>query len=226
MNDETEEVEINLLELFQYLRVNLQKIIIITLVCMIASAAITIFLISKKYESTARIFPQLQTNSGTVSDYSQITTSNAMVNNYMELIKGSTIQNEVANRLDLEKEEISDSLTVANQTDTMIISVTATTTDPELSKKIVDTTLDVFYEEIEEKLNIDNIMTVDAAEVATSASSPSFVKNIGIGAVIGVVISCGYYFLKFMLDTHIHSKEEAEKYFDIPVIGVVPWFEE
>lgn len=226
MNEMNEEIEINLSELFQVLKKNLNKIIITTLVCMIVAALATIFLISKKYESTARIFPKPQTNSGLVSDYNQINTNNAMVNNYVELIKGSNILGEVADELKMERKEIEGALSVSSQTDTMIISVTATTTDPKLSKQIVDTTLKVFYAEVKEKLDINNIMTVDKAEIAEEPSSPSFKKNLLIGAVLGIFVSCGYVFIKFMLDTRIHSKDEAEKYFELPVLGVIPFFEE
>jgi capsular polysaccharide biosynthesis protein len=227
MNEISEDiVEIDLMELFQYIKKRILKIIIFTLVIMVISAVFTIFFINKKYQSTARIFPKPQTESGLVSDYSSINTNTAMVNNYVELMKGTNILSEVAERLDLDRDYISNSLSVSSQTNTMIISVTSTTTDPELSKKIVDTTLDVFYDEVEEKLDIKNIMTVDTAEVATSASSPNLFKNIGLGAVIGFVISFAYYFVMFMLDTRIHTKEEAEKYFDLPVLGVVPNIED
>ena len=50
-----EEIEINLGELFQLLKSKYKMIIISTLVCAIIAGIVTIFFISKKYESTARI---------------------------------------------------------------------------------------------------------------------------------------------------------------------------
>ncbi|MCD7893298.1 MAG: Wzz/FepE/Etk N-terminal domain-containing protein [Erysipelotrichaceae bacterium] len=228
MEEMNEEIEINLLELFEYLKKRLGKIIIITLVCMIIAAAITIFVIPSKYTSTARIFPKMETSSdsGTVSDTSSISVNTSMINNYVELIGGTTILGEVADQLDMERDEIQSCISVSNESDTMIINISATTVDPELSKEIVDTTIDVFYAEIKEKLDVDNMITVDKAEVAESPSSPSFTRNVAIAGLIGIVLSCGYYFIKFMLDTHIHSKEEAEKYFELPVLGVIPYFED
>ena len=44
--------------------------------------------------------------------------------------------------------------------------------------------------------------------------------------MLGLVISLGYVFLRFMLDTRIHNKEEAEKYLGIPMLGSVPYLED
>ncbi|MCD7810029.1 MAG: Wzz/FepE/Etk N-terminal domain-containing protein [Erysipelotrichaceae bacterium] len=228
MEEMNEEIEINLLELFEYLKKRLGKIIIVTLVCMIISAAITIFVIPNEYTSTARIFPKMETSSdsGTVTDTNSISVNTSMINNYVELIGGTTILGEVADELGLERDDVQSYISVSNESDTMIINITATTTDPELSKEIVDTTIDVFYAEIKEKLDVDNMITVDKAEVAETPSSPSFTRNVAIAGLIGIVLSCGYYFIMFMLDTHIHNKEEAEKYLEIPVLGVIPYFED
>ncbi|MCD7839263.1 MAG: Wzz/FepE/Etk N-terminal domain-containing protein [Erysipelotrichaceae bacterium] len=228
MNEMNDKIEINLLELFEYLKKRIGRIIIFTLVCMIVVAAVTIFLIPEKYTSTARIFPKMETSSesGTVTDTTSISVNTSMINNYVELIGGTSILGEVADQLGMERSEIQNSISVSNETDTMIISISATTMDPKLSKEIVDTTIDVFYEEIKEKLDVDNMITVDKAEVPTSPSSPNFIRNVAISGLVGIVISCGYYFIKFMMDTRIHTKEEAEKYFEIPVLGVIPYFED
>ncbi|MCD7809657.1 MAG: Wzz/FepE/Etk N-terminal domain-containing protein [Erysipelotrichaceae bacterium] len=228
MEEMNEEIEINLLELFEYIKKRILKVIIATLVCMIAVGAITIFVIPEKYTSTARIFPKLETSSdsGTVSSTSSISVNTSMINNYVELIGGTTILGEVAETLNMERDEIQDCISVSNESDTMIINISATTTDPELSKEIVDTTIDIFYTEIKDKLDVENMITVDEAEVAETPSSPSFFRNVAIAALVGLVLSLGYYFIMFMLDTHIHNKEEAEKYLGVPVIGVIPYFDD
>lgn len=228
MEEMNEELEINLLDLLEYIKKRIPNIIIVTPVCMIVVGAFTIFVVPNKYTSTARIFPKLETSSdsGTVSSTSSISVNTSMINNYVELISGTTILGEVADTLDMDRSEIEDCINVTNESDTMIINISATTTDPKLSKEIVDTVIDIFYTEIKDKLDVENMITVDEAEVATSPSSPNFFRNLAIAGLIGLVISCGYCFMMFMLDTHIHNKEEAEKYLEIPVIGVIPYFED
>ena len=195
------------------------------LVCAIIAGIVTIFFISKKYESTARIYPKPEVTEGIV-DYTQINANNLMVNNYVEMLKGNNIQSQVADKLDLTVAQIKGNVSIVNETNTQIIAITAKTNDPELSKKIVDQMVSTFKKEAKETLNINNITTVDQAEVATSPVSPSLKMNLVIGALLGAFASIGYLFIKFMLDTRIHNKEDAEKYLGVPCLGSIPYFED
>ena len=208
---QNEEIEINLAELFQVLKEHLHIIIISTLICAILVGAFTIFFVKKQYASTARIFPKPEVNEGVV-DYSQINSNN--------------IQSKVAKELNVDTNVVSSALSISNETDTQIISISATTTDPQLSKKIVDTTVDVFTNEVKETLNINNITTVDDAKLQTSPVSPSVPKNIVIGGLVGAILSIGIIFIRFMLDNRLHTKEDVEKYLEIPNLGVIPYFED
>ena len=96
----------------------------------------------------------------------------------------------------------------------------------QLSKKIVDTTVNVFTNEVKETLNINNITTVDDAKLQTSPVSPSVPKNIVIGGLVGAILSIGIIFIRFMLDNRLHTKEDVEKYLEIPNLGVIPYFED
>lgn len=203
---QNEEIEINLAELFQVLKEHLHIIIISTLICAILVGAFTIFFVSKKYESTARIFPKPEVNEGIV-DYSQINSNNSMTKNYIALLGGNNIQSKVAKELNVDTNVVSSALSISNETDTQIISISATTTDPQLSKKIVDT-------------------TVDDAKLQTSPVSPSVPKNIVIGGLVGAILSIGIIFIRFMLDNRLHTKEDVEKYLEIPNLGVIPYFED
>ena len=203
---QNEEIEINLAELFQVLKEHLHIIIISTLICAILVGAFTIFFVKKQYASTARIFPKPEVNEGVV-DYSQINSNNSMTKNYVALLGGNNIQSKVAKELNVDTNVVSSALSISNETDTQIISISATTTDPQLSKKIVDT-------------------TVDDAKLQTSPVSPSVPKNIVIGGLVGAILSIGIIFIRFMLDNRLHTKEDVEKYLEIPNLGVIPYFED
>ena len=167
------------------------------LICAILVGAFTIFFVSKKYESTARIFPKPEVNEGIV-DYSQINSNNSMTKNYVALLGGNNIQSKVAKELNVDTTVVSSALSISNETDTQIISISATTTDPQLSKKIVE----------------------------TSPVSPSVPKNIVIGGLVGAILSIGIIFIRFMLDNRLHTQEDVEKYLEIPNLGVIPYFED
>lgn len=224
-NDSNEEIEINFGELFLLLKKNIKMIFISVLICTVLAGFITVFFISKKYESTSRLFLKPSVTEG-IADYSQINSNNLMVNNYVEILKGNNIHSQVANELSLDINQITQSVSITKETDTQIIAITAKTDDPSTSKNIVDAIVSTFTKVAKQTLNVNNIIIVDQAKIATSPVSPSLKFNLVLGVLIGGFISIGYLFIKFMLDTHIHNKEEAEKYLGIPVLGSIPWFED
>lgn len=222
--NQNEEMEIDLGELLNVLKAHYKAIIICVLLGALLMGVVTVFFMDRKYQSTARIYPKPEVSEGSI-DNTQITANNQMVNNYVEMIKGNNIQNQVASSLGISFSVVNESVSVKNVTDTQIISISATTTNPTLSKQIVDSLVSTFTSEASETLNINNIAVIDEAEVPTSPVSPNLNKNILIGALIGAVACVGVVFIRFMMDTRIHNKEEAEKYLDIPCLGSIPYFD-
>ena len=218
-NELNDEVEIDLSQLLKLLKKNIRLIIILALVGIIIAASATTFLISKKYQSQGSVV------NGSL-DSTQVNTNKMMVNNYVKLLQGNNIQDQVAKNLNITSAEVRSSLSITNTTDTQIIEISSTTVDPGLSKRIVDETISVFTTLIQEKLDVTNVTIVDQPEVNPNPVSPSMVKNVIIGAVAGIVISLGYLLLTYLLDTKIKNGEQAEQYLGVPLLGIVPFFEE
>ena len=219
-NELNDEVEIDLSQLLKLLKKNIRLIIILALVGIIIAASATTFLISKKYQSQGSVLLKADVVNGSL-DSTQVNTNKMMVNNYV-----NNIQDQVAKNLNITSAEVRSSLSITNTTDTQIIEISSTTVDPGLSKRIVDETISVFTTLIQEKLDVTNVTIVDQPEVNPNPVSPSMVKNVIIGAVAGIVISLGYLLLTYLLDTKIKNGEQAEQYLGVPLLGIVPFFEE
>ena len=67
----------------------------------------------------------------------KLTQINSMTKNYVALLGGNNIQSKVAKELNVDTNVVSSALSISNETDTQIISISATTTDPQLSKKLL-----------------------------------------------------------------------------------------
>ncbi|MBU9905534.1 YveK family protein [Thomasclavelia ramosa] len=224
-NELNDEVEIDLSQLLKLLKKNIRLIIILALVGIIIAASATTFLISKKYQSQGSVLLKADVVNGSLYS-TQVNTNKMMVNNYVKLLQGNNIQDQVAKNLNITSAEVRSSLSITNTTDTQIIEISSTTVDPGLSKRIVDETISVFTTLIQEKLDVTNVTIVDQPEVNPNPVSPSMVKNVIIGAVAGIVISLGYLLLTYLLDTKIKNGEQAEQYLGVPLLGIVPFFEE
>lgn len=223
-NNSEEEVTIDLMEILKQLKTHIRSIILTTLLIALLAGIITVFVIPKKYESTVRLYLKPDSTTG-VSDYSQVNANNLLVNNYVEMIRGNNITEKAATALKIDQDDLSSSLVVTNETNTQVISITSKTTDPALSKRIVDQVTKTFRDEVRENLNVTNITIIDNSKIATSPVSPSLPKNLAIGALAGALLSIAYVIIRMLMDTRIHNKDEAEQYLGIPNLGAVPFID-
>ena len=220
--EQNEEIEIDLGRLLRQLRKKMSFIIAVTVIAIVISLLVTKFLIPKKYESMARIYlkPNI-TESGTI-DYNTLTANSKMVNNYVLMLQGNSLLEDVTKKLKLENEElVKNSLSVSNEADSEIITVSA-----KMSKDIVNTTVNLFFESMKDKLDIKNMTILDAPQVNETPVSPSLKMNLLIGALLGIMMSCGFVTVQFLLDKRLHTKEDAESYLEIPVLAEIPFLED
>lgn len=215
------EFEFDLFDFFAAVKQHFIVILVITILTTLLSGIYTVFFIEDKYQSSATLFPQL-VFSNELIDYEQLNANNAMLNTYVELLKSSDVISKVSQNLNVDYQTVQSSLSVWKNSNTQLITVHSSTTNALLSKNIVDNTLEVFYEDIAKKIDVTNIITVSEPKLSTSPISANLEKNLGIGAVGGIFLSIILIFLRFIMDNRIHNKADAERYFNLPVLGVIP----
>lgn len=141
----------------------------------------------------------------------------------MEILKGETILSKVAKQVGLESyEEVQSALTITNPENTELISVSAKTTNPELSQQIVSLTVSTFTEDMIDILNLNNVTTINEAKVNSAPVSPSKTKFTILGFGIGLIVSCGYVCITYLFDKRLRTRDEAENFLGIPVLATVP----
>lgn len=146
-----------------------------------------------------------------------------LVSNVVELMTQNNIMSEVAKNVGLESaDSVKSMVNVTNDSNTEIITVTATTTDPKLSKDIANDTVSTFIRTMQKNLNVRNIEVVDKAKLSYVPSGPNVKKNTMMAGCVGLVVGVGYATLRFLLDNRLRTKEEAEKYLGIPVFCEIP----
>lgn len=222
-SDVREMEEIDLLEL---LRAVLKYIRLIIVLCIVFGAGGflgTKFLIAPTYTASTSIYLTPQINDTGSLDYNSQMANSKLVNNVVNLMTQNNIMSEVAKDVGLENaSSVKKCITVSNQADTEIVTITATTEDPKLSKDIANGTVNTFIKTMQKNLNVRNIEIVDKAKLSYVPSGPSIKKNTMMAALVGGVIGVGYAVLKFLLDNRLRNKEEAEKYLGIPVFAEFP----
>lgn len=222
-NDLNEMEEIDLLELFRAVLKYIKLIIVLCIVFGLGGFLVTKFLITPTYTASTSIYLTPQINDTGSLDYNSQMANSKLVTNVVNLMTQNNIMSEVAKDVGLENaSSVKKCISVTNESNTEIITVTATTTDPKLSKDIANDTVDTFINTMQKNLNVRNIEIVDKAKLSYIPSGPNIKKNTMMASLVGGVIGVGYAVLKFLLDNRLRTKEEAEKYLGIPVFAEFP----
>lgn len=223
MHNENDEVEIDLLEIFRVIKKNFFSLFFIVLLFTIASGLVTKFFITPTYSSSSTIFLTPLINESGVIDYTSQNSNEKLVNNVMALLVQDNILSEVVKETGMNSiEQVRNCIHVSNDSNTTLIKIEAVTEDPKLSKEIVNSTVQVFIDTMQENLNLKNIEIVNPAKLTYSPSGPNLKKNLLTGAGGGCVVDALIVVLKVLTNTRLKSKEEAEKYLNLPVFCELP----
>lgn len=221
-NNNIQEEEIDLLELFNEVKNNLALIIGFTILGTVLSLVFTLFILKPHYESSSTLYIQPKVVENQLN-YNDVLTSQKMAVTYTEIAKSNQVLNQVSPYFtkELDEEKIKDALSVESVQDTQIISISATTIDPELSAKIVNRVVSVFVEEVKQIMEIDNLRVIDVAIPNEQKVAPSNSLNVAIGTVLGMMVGLGIVFLRKVLNRTIQSRQEAESLLGYPVLGEI-----
>ncbi len=218
-----DEETIDLSELFRAVLKYFKLIIVLCILFGVGGFFGTKLLITPTYTASTSIYLTPQISESGSLDYNSQMANSKLVTNAVNLLTQNNIMSEVAKDVGLESaEKVKDVVSVSNESNTEIITISATTTDPKLSKDIANDTVSTFIRTMQKNLNVSNIEVVDKAKLSYVPSGPNVKKNTMMTGLIGLVVGVGYAVLRFLLDNRLRTKEEAEKYLGIPVFCEIP----
>ena len=220
---ENDEDVINLLDLFNAIFKYIKLIIVLCILFGVGGFFGTKLLIAPTYTASTSIYLTPQISESGSLDYNSQMANSKLVTNAVNLLTQDNIMSEVAKNVGLESaSNVKNVVSVSNESNTEIITISATTTDPKLSKDIANDTVSTFVKTMQKNLNVRNIEVVDKAKLSYVPSGPNVKKNTMMAGLIGLVVGVGYAVLRFLLDNRLRTKEEAEKYLGIPVFCEIP----
>ncbi len=220
--------EISLKRLMEIFMASISFIVVVTLVVGIVAFVYSETMIVPEYESTVTLL--VNNDSGQQGDKIQgadITASKMLVETYIIIIKSDTVLSRVCQ--ELEKEDIQgytpktlrNVLTASAKNDTEIFDVTIRGVDPEQTFVIANIIADVAPPIIQDLLEASSVRVVDYATKGIRVS-PNIQRNTIIGLFIGLLLSCGFVVLREVFDMRVKSEEDLERWFGLPILGVVP----
>lgn len=189
MVKENEETVIDLGRLLLTLKKNLFSIIAWAVVGLIISLVVLFIFIEPKYSATTDILVN-QKNDNVQTQYAAQQADLGAVTTYEDILKRSVILSPVLKEVrarDNYKGSLDDlqkSVSVSNETNSKIISVTVTDKDAYTAADIANTVAKTFKEKIVKMMKIDNVTIVSTAK---PNATPVFPKKT-LGALVGIVL--------------------------------------
>ena len=214
---------IDLLELAKELR----KKIVLIIVCAILGGAVmgvySFFIATPIYQSTSKLYILSKTTS--ITSLADIQVGSSLASDYVELIKSRPVVLTVIKDMDLDMsyDAMVNNLIVENVSDTRLVKITVSDTDPERAKLIANKFAKVAKVQISNIMRTDEPTIAEAAVVKRTPVSPNKRKNILIGILIGIVLSCGYVTIRFLMDDTIKDPDDVTKYLELDNLAIVPF---
>lgn len=142
---------------------------------------------------------------------------------YGEIIKSRSVLQPVIEKLNLEMtpQQLAGMISVSQVNETHIMNLSVTDTDPDRAKAIANTIPEVFTEEVKRTIKANGVEVLDPSLGGYPIVSNSSNKVV-IAGVLGVMIGLFIIFLIEFLDNKVKTPQDMEKYFNIPVLGVIP----
>lgn len=225
---ENEEYDtIDLLEVLNAVRQHIAVLILCTLAAAIAGFAVSKFLLTPQYESSALMIVNTRQDNSTNVTSDQINSATKLVSTYSIIIKSDTVLQQVINDLglNLTYDELKDRVTVSAVDDTQVMKITVRSNNPEWARQVCDDITVVSPNVILEAVEAGSVKVISQASYTDEAVSPNTKKNTLLGAVIGLVLCLGVILLQVLLDNKINTEEDVAKYLDMTVVGVIPVYE-
>ena len=224
-NQESKEIELDVVSLFKTLWRRKFSILITALLFAIGALGYSAFVAKKIYQSTSRIYVVSRQN----QDNNALTNSDLqagayLVKDYREIILSQNVLSQAIEelKLDMTPAELSKKINVSVPTDTRILSITAKDGDPKEAARIANGLRNVAAEKITSVTKVSDVTTLDEAEVPQSPSSPNIKRNVLLGFVAGAGLMVVLLVVVEVLDDRVKKPEDVEELMGLPLLGVVP----
>ncbi len=220
--NEPEEIEIDLLKLLVAFKDNILLILLLGILFANVFALGTKYLITPTYTSKAKML--VLSKETTISSLADLQLGSQLTKDYTILIQSRPVLNEVINNLglNLDYEGLSNKLTITNPSDSRILELSVTDSDPYLAKKIVDEISFVSAEYIAEKMEVNEPNIIEDGVIPYRSTSPNMRKNVLIGLLLGIILGCAIVTVEELMNDAIVTEEDVEQHLGLYTLAVLP----
>lgn len=221
---EQEYETIDLREIFALLKSGWIWIVSATLICATIGGLFTMFWITPQYEASATMIVNTRQDQTATVTNDQITSAKNLVSTYSIIIKSDTVLNQVIQNLQMQTtfEELQKQVTVTAVEATQVMRVAVQDADPAWAKAITAEITKICPDIIMNMVEAGSVKVISESRVGDDPVSPNKMVNVAVSALVGLVLSVGFLFLREMMNNTFQTDSDIQKHLDLPVLGVIP----
>lgn len=219
----SDDTEIDLVELFYVFLNRIWLLVICMAIGGAAAFAWTACFIKPVYKTSAEIYVVSASNNSVVN-LADLQLGSAVKSDYMELMLSRPVLEKVIESLNVNKtvSQIRSMVSITNKTDTRILQIAATSTDPQLATDVANELATQAILMLPEIMENEPPNLVSTALFPTAPAGPSIVKNTLLGAILGLVLCAGVLVIVYLSDRSFKDADAMQKYFGMMPLAVVP----
>jgi capsular polysaccharide biosynthesis protein len=227
MEQQNEEMEIDLMELFYVLRGRIVIILLTAGLFAIVTGLSTYYFIKPMYSSTSSIYVLTSSSAGGIGlSISDLQIGTSLTSDYIEMIQSPTVLDKVISNLgmgnELNYKTLKSLISINNPSDTRILNLTVKYGDPRVAKALVDELAEVSRDRISEIMDTDKPNIFEDGKIEVAPISPNVKRYTMIGGIIGLLLASAIIIITHLMDDTIHSAEDIEKYLNPNTLAAIP----
>ena len=215
--------EIDLIDLFGYYMSRLWLLIAAVVIGAVIAGAYTHYMIPDRFTAVSRMY-MISASSSSVVDLSDLNIGASLSNDYVELMESRPIIEDVITELGLEYtyEQVLNMIKLDVVTNTRIIKISATSTDPEEAMNIANQMARIAKIRLPKIMDAPSPSIAEEAVLPTQKSSPSLSRNVMMGSLVLLFLVLAFLTIQYLMDDTIQTSEDVEKEFGILPMTVIP----
>ena len=216
-------IEIDVLQLLKKLWSKKFLIIFVALFFATLALLASIFLLKPTYTATTRIYVVNQASENNITSQ-DLQAGTYLVNDYKEIINSVEVLSDVLaeEKSSLSTAELSNMVSVSIPTDTRLIAISVENQDPKEAAKLANSIRKLSSEKIKNVTKVQDVTTLEEAEVPDKPSSPNIKRNAVLGALVGAFLAIVGVLLGEVLDDRVRRAEDVEEVLGLTLLGIVP----